>query len=171
MNSYICFINKRAKESMNYIIGRSFVFIIGYLRKSVNKEVYYMKNRYRISMMILIIVMYIMYMTKVIKITEVTNFSVSLAVLLLSISTAIDTFSQKNKLADTIMYILEVVSFGVMVIIPSLKNEKIVKEIMNMFDSNVLLLLSLFFTLAGQWSAEIKIREIKINEEKKNVHK
>ena len=36
---------------------------------------------------------------------------------------------------------------------------------MSILDTNVLLLLALFFTFAGQWATEIKIRDIERVEE------
>ena len=39
---------------------------------------------------------------------------------------------------------------------------------MKIFDSNVLLLLALFFTMAGQWAIEIKLKDMRNKGGKKN---
>lgn len=50
--------------------------------------------------------------------------------------------------------------------IPNLKDFVILKKLMSILDTNVLLMLALFFTFAGQWATEIKIKDIENRKEK-----
>lgn len=125
-----------------------------------------MTNKYRISIMIVLIVMIFMYKIDMIGIIEETNFAFTLAALILSISMAVDTFAKQNQIVDIIVFILEVCALLVIVLIPNLKNFVFLKKIVNILDTNVLLLLSLFFTFAGQWATEIKIKDIKNRKER-----
>lgn len=52
-----------------------------------------MKNKYRLSIMIVLIIMLFMYMMNIVGITEETNFAFTLAALILSVSMAVDTFA------------------------------------------------------------------------------
>ncbi len=125
-----------------------------------------MTNKYRISIMIVLIVMIFMYKIDMIGIIEETNFAFTLAALILSISMAVDTFAKQNQIVEIIVFILEVCALLVIVLIPNLKNFVFLKKIVNILDTNVLLLLSLFFTFAGQWATEIKIKDIKNRKER-----
>ena len=119
-----------------------------------------MKNKYRLSIMIVLIIMLFMYMMNVVGITEETNFAFTLAALILSVSMAVDTFAKQNRIAQAITFIMEVCALLVIVLFPNLKDFIFLKKLMRILDTNVLLLLALFFTFAGQWATEIKIKDI-----------
>lgn len=119
-----------------------------------------MKNKYRLSFMIVLIIMLFMYMMDIVEITEETNFAFTLAVLILSASMAVDTFAKQNQIAQAITFIMEICALLVIVLFPNLKSFIFLKKLMSILDTNVLLLLALFFTFAGQWATEIKIRDI-----------
>ena len=119
-----------------------------------------MKNKYRLSFMIVIIIMLFMYMMDIVEITEETNFAFTLAALILSASMAVDTFAKQNQIAQGITFIMEICALLVIVMFPNLKNFIFLKKLMSILDTNVLLLLALFFTFAGQWATEIKIKDI-----------
>ena len=119
-----------------------------------------MKNKYRLSFMIVLIIMLFMYMMDIVEITEETNFAFTLAALILSASMAVDTFAKQNQIAQAITFIMEICALLVMVLFPNLKSFIFLKKLMSILDTNVLLLLALFFTFAGQWATEIKIRDI-----------
>lgn len=104
--------------------------------------------------------MVFLYMTGAVEITSVTNFAFTLSALIFSISSAIDTFANDNKIELKLRFIFDTLAIGVAVIIPNLKNTEIVNLMMSFFDTNVLLLLALFFTLAGQWAIEIKLKDM-----------
>ncbi|MBS5931500.1 MAG: hypothetical protein KIC94_01385 [Clostridiales bacterium] len=118
-------------------------------------------NKYRLSVMSILIVMVFLYIVGVVNITEKTNFALTLAALIFSISSSIDTFSHENKLEGNVRYILDTLALGIAIVLPQINNIKLVNKMMNTFDSNILLLLALFFTMAGQWSMEIKLIDIK----------
>ena len=107
-----------------------------------------MKNKYRLSIMIVLIIMLFMYMMGIVGITEETNFAFTLSALILSVSMAVDTFAKQNRIAQAITFILEVCALLVIVLFPNLKDFIFLKKIMGILDSNVLLLLALFFTFA-----------------------
>lgn len=119
-----------------------------------------MKNKYRLSFMIVLIIMLFMYMMDIVEITEETNFAFTLAALILSASMAVDTFAKQNQIAQAITFIMEICALLVIVLFPNLKSFIFLKKLMSILDTNVLLLLALFFTFAGQWATEIKIRAI-----------
>ncbi len=119
-----------------------------------------MKNKYRLSFMIVLIIMLFMYMMDIVEITEETNFAFTLAALILSASMAVDTFAKQNQIAQAITFIMEICALLVIVLFPNLKSFIFLKKLMSILDTNVLLLLALFFTFAGQWNIEIKIRDI-----------
>ena len=119
-----------------------------------------MKNKYRLSFMIVLIIMLFMYMMDIVEITEETNFAFTLAALILSASMAVDTFAKQNQIAPAITFIMEICALVVIVLFPNLKSFIFLKKLMSILDTNVLLLLALFFTFAGQWATEIKIRDI-----------
>lgn len=119
-----------------------------------------MKNKYRLSFMIVLIIMLFMYMMDIVEITEETNFAFTLAALILSASMAVDTFAKQNQITQAITFIMEICALLVIVLFPNLKSFIFLKKLMSILDTNVLLLLALFFTFAGQWATEIKIRDI-----------
>lgn len=119
-----------------------------------------MKNKYRLSFMIVLIIMLFMYMMDIVEITEETNFAFTLAALILSASMAVDTFAKQNQIAQAITFIMEICALLVIVLFPNLKSFIFLEKLMSILDTNVLLLLALFFTFAGQWATEIKIRDI-----------
>ena len=116
--------------------------------------------------MIVIIVVLFMYLMGLINISEEVNFGFTLGALILSISMAVDTFADENIIVETITMIMETCSLLVVILIPNLKNIEVIKNIMSILDVNVLLLFSLFFTFAGQWAAEMKIKDIRRKKEK-----
>lgn len=124
------------------------------------------KNKYRLSIMIVLIIMLVMYIMGIVGITEETNFAFTLAALMLSISMAVDTFAKPNQIIEVITFILEVFALLVIVLFPNLKSFVFLKNVMSVLDTNVLLLLALFFTFAGQWATEIKIKDIQNRKEK-----
>ena len=130
-----------------------------------------MKNKYRLSIMIVIIIMLFMYIIGLVGISEETNFAFTVAALILSVSMAVDTFDKENKIVNGIIFILEVCALLIIVMVPNLKDFAFLKKIMNLLDTNVLLLLALFFTFAGQWATEIKIKDIENRKEKQDVFK
>lgn len=125
-----------------------------------------MRNKYRLSIMIVLIIMLFMYMMGVVGLTQETNFAFTLAALILSISMAVDTFAKQNEIAEVITFVLEVLALLIIVLIPNLKDFVLLKKLMSIFDTNVLLILALFFTFAGQWATEIKINDIENRKEK-----
>ncbi|WP_349672997.1 hypothetical protein [Lacrimispora sp.] len=120
-------------------------------------------NKYRLSIMIVLIIMVLLYMLGIVEISEVSNFAFTSSALIFSISSAVDTFAKENKLEKLIRFVLDTFAISVVVLIPNLKDTNLVKLIMNQFDTNVLLLLALFFTMAGQWATEIKLKDIENN--------
>ena len=125
-----------------------------------------MRNKYRLSIMIVLIIMLFMYIAGGVGVAYETNFAFTLAALILSISMTVDTFAKQNKIAEGISFVLEVLALLIMVMIPNLKHFVLLKKLMSTLDTNVLLMLALFFTFAGQWATEIKIKDIKNRKEK-----
>lgn len=119
-----------------------------------------MRNKYRLSIMIVLIIMLFMYLLDVVGVTEEMNFAFALAALVLSISMAIDTFAKQSKIAEVIIFVLEIFALLIIVLLPNFKDLSFLKELMSILDTNVLLILALFFTFAGQWATEIKIKDI-----------
>ena len=119
-----------------------------------------MRNKYRLSIMIVLIIMLFMYMLSMVKLTKETNFAFTLSALILSISMVFDTFEKKNRIAEGITFVMEVIALLIIVLFPNLKNIAFLKNLMNILDTNVLLILALFFTFAGQWATEMKIKDI-----------
>lgn len=124
-------------------------------------------NKYRISVMVIIMLVIFLYMIGGIRITDQMNFSLTLAALIFSVSTAIDTYSKENKWECRIRYALDTIALGVAIIFPNITYAEFIKKFMIVCDSNVLLLLALFFTMAGQWAIEIKLKETRNEKEKK----
>jgi len=118
-------------------------------------------NKYRIAVMLLLIVIILLYMTNLLQIDAITNFSLTLSALIFSISSVIDTYANENKMEEKIRLVLDTIALGVAIILPRLTNIALIELLLNSLDTNVLLLLSLFFTLAGQWSVEIKMKEVR----------
>ena len=81
-----------------------------------------MKNKYRLSFMIVFIIMLFMYMMDIVEITEETNFAFTLAALILSASMAVDTFAKQNQIAQAITFIMEICALLVIVLFPNLKS-------------------------------------------------
>ena len=117
-------------------------------------------NKYRISIMLALIIMLLLYMLKIVDISEVTNFGVTCSSLLFSISCAIDTFAMEKKFVAGMRFAIDTSAICIAFLIPSFRNEELINNIMSIFDTNVLLLLALFFTMTGQWATEIKIKDI-----------
>ena len=108
-----------------------------------------MRNKQRLLIMFLLIVMLFLYIVNnghgllynhVIALEDEISFVAALVVLILSIPKAVDTFAKQSK---------------------------IVKKLMSVLDTNILLILILFFAYAGQWAAEIKRKDIKNRKENK----
>ena len=118
-------------------------------------------NKYRISIMCVLLIMVFLYMQGVIEITVVTNFAFTCTSLLFSISSVIDTFAKGNRVEEWIRFVIDTVAIAVAVLLPNLKNEEFITTLMTYFDSNALLLLALFFTMASQWASEIKQKDMK----------
>ena len=125
-----------------------------------------MRNKYRLSIMIVLIIMLFMYIMGIVGLADKSNFAFTLAALILSISMSVDTFAKQNKIAEGISFILEVLALLIIVMIPNLKDFVFLKKLMKVLDTNVLLMLALFFTFAGQWPTEIKIKDIENRKEK-----
>lgn len=99
-------------------------------------------------------------MMGLVDITEGVNFAFTGSALLFSMSCSLDAYAVENKIVTGLRFVLDTCAIGFVVLIPSIKDKNVVKNIMSIFDTNVLLMLSLFFTMAGQWAAELRIKEI-----------
>lgn len=117
-------------------------------------------NKYRLSMVIVLFVMIILYMLNIVCVSEITNFAFTSSSLLLSISSTMDTYADNNKLEERIRFVIDTLAVAVAILLPSLKNVDLIQSLMNNFDANLLLLLSLFFTLLSQWATEIKWKDL-----------
>lgn len=117
-------------------------------------------NKYRLSIMIVLIVMVFLYMFGFVKISNVTNFAFTFAALIFSISSAIDTFAKENRIEQILRFALDTIALCVAILIPNLSDTELINYLMNSLDTNILLLLALFFTMAGQWATEIKLKDI-----------
>ena len=98
-----------------------------------------MENKYRLSVMIVLIVMLFMYMMGVVEISEAANFAFTLAALIFSMAMTVDTFAGENKTAERISFILELLALLSVVLIPNLKDFSFLQKIMDVLDTNVLL--------------------------------
>lgn len=123
-------------------------------------------NKYRLSLMFVLLLMVVLYMMDIVEVTQVTNFAFTCTALLFSVSSVIDTYAKSNKREERVRFIVDTLAIAVAVLLPNVKNEKFLMIIMDYFDSNVLLLLALFFTMASQWASEIKQKDIKNNQDK-----
>ena len=101
-----------------------------------------MKNKYRLSFMIVLIIMLFMYMMDIVEITEETNFAFTLAALILSASMAVDTFAKQNQIAQAITFIMEICALLVIVLFPNLKSFIFLKKLMYLIEHRQLCLLS-----------------------------
>ena len=111
-------------------------------------------------MVIVLFVMIILYMLNIVCVSEITNFAFTSSSLLLSISSTMDTYADNNKLEERIRFVIDTLAVAVAILLPSLKNVDLIQSLMNNFDTNLLLLLSLFFTLLSQWATEIKWKDL-----------
>ena len=91
-----------------------------------------MKNKYRLSFMIVLIIMLFMYMMDIVEITEETNFAFILAALILSASMAVDTFAKQNQIAQAIIFIMEICALLAIVLLPNLKSFIFLKKLIVM---------------------------------------
>lgn len=104
-----------------------------------------MKNKYRLSFMIVLIIMLFMYMMDIVEITEETNFAFTLAALILSASMAVDTFAKQNQIAQAITFIMEICALLVIVLFPNLKKFYIFEKIDEYIRYQCLIVVSTFF--------------------------
>ena len=126
-----------------------------------------MRNKQRLLIMFLLIVMLFLYIVNnghgllynhVIALEDEISFVAALIVLILSIPKAVDTFAKQSK---SISFISKVLALLIILMIPYLKDFVLLKKLMSVLDTNILLILILFFAYAGQWAAEIKRKDIK----------
>jgi glucan phosphoethanolaminetransferase (alkaline phosphatase superfamily) len=117
-----------------------------------------MNNKYRLAFMIVII---IVLFNGIVDMSSETNFAFVFAALILSVSMSIDTFAKENRVTTIIISSLEVVALLIVVMFPIFKDTEFAKKIMKIFNTDVLLLLALFFSFAGQWASEIKWKDEK----------
>jgi len=113
-------------------------------------------NKYRLSIMVVLIIMIFLYVVEIVDISDVTNFAFTCSSLIFSVSAVFDTFAKEHKGEKIIRSILDTAAILCTVLIPNLKDSDLINKLMELFDTNVLLLLALFFTMAGQWAVEIK---------------
>lgn len=111
--------------------------------------------------MFVILLMVFLYMMDIIEVSPTTNFALTCASLLFSVSSVVDTYAKENTMERKVKFIIDTLAITMAVILPNLKSEEVLKFLMDNFDTNVLLLLALFFTMASQWAAEIKQKDIK----------
>lgn len=97
----------------------------------------------------------------VIALEDEISFVAALIVLILSIPKAVDTFAKQSKIVKSISFISKVLALLIILMIPYLKDFVLLKKLMSVLDTNILLILILFFAYAGQWAAEIKRKDIK----------
>lgn len=103
----------------------------------------------------------------VIALEDEISFVAALVVLILSIPKAVDTFAKQSKIVKSISFISKVLALLIILMIPYLKDFVLLKKLMSVLDTNILLILILFFAYAGQWAAEIKRKDIKNRKENK----
>ena len=135
-----------------------------------------MRNKQRLLIMFLLIVMLFLYIVNnghgllynhVIALEDEISFVAALVVLILSIPKAVDTFAKQSKIVKSISFISKVLALLIILMIPYLKDFVLLKKLMSVLDTNILLILILFFAYAGQWAAEIKRKDIKNRKENK----
>ena len=128
-----------------------------------------MRNKQRLLIMFLLIVMLFLYIVNnghgllynhVIALEDEISFVAALVVLILSIPKAVDTFAKQSKIVKSISFISKVLALLIILMILYLKD-------FVLLNTNILLILILFFAYAGQWAAEIKRKDIKNRKENK----
>ena len=131
-----------------------------------------MRNKQRLLIMFLLIVMLFLYIVNnghgllynhVIALEDEISFVAALVVLILSIPKAVDTFAKQSKIVKSISFISKVLALLIILMIPYLKDFVLLKKLMSVLDTNILLILILFFAYAGQ----IKRKDIKNRKENK----
>lgn len=137
-----------------------------------------MRNKQRLLIMFLLIVTLFLYIVNnshgllynhVIVLEDEISFVAALVVLILSIPMAIDTFAKQNKIVKSISFFLKALALLIIVMTPNLREFVFLEKLMSVLDTNILLILILFFAYAGQWAAEIKRKDI--NNRKENKEK
>ena len=135
-----------------------------------------MRNKQRLLIMFLLIVTLFLYIVNnshgllynhVIVLEDEISFVAALVVLILSIPKAVDTSAKQSKIVKSISFISKVLALLIILMIPYLKDFVLLKKLMSVLDTNILLILILFFAYAGQWAAEIKRKDIKNRKENK----
>lgn len=118
-----------------------------------------MRNKQRLLIMFLLIVMLFLYIVNnghgllynhVIALEDEISFVAALVVLILSIPKAVDTFAKQSKIVKSISFISKVLALLIILMIPYLKDFVLLKKLMSVLDTNILLILILFFAYAGQ---------------------
>ena len=119
-----------------------------------------MRNKQRLLIMFLLIVMLFLYIVNnghgllynhVIALEDEISFVAALIVLILSIPKAVDTFAKQSKIVKSISFISKVLALLIILMIPYLKDFVLLKKLMSVLDTNILLILILFFAYAGQF--------------------
>lgn len=134
-----------------------------------------MRNKQRLLIMFLLIVTLFLYIVNNshgllynhVIVLEDISFVAALVVLILSIPMAIDTFAKQNKIVKSISFFLKALALLIIVMTPNLREFVFLEKLMSVLDTNILLILILFFAYAGQWAAEIKRKDIKNRKENK----
>lgn len=85
-------------------------------------------NKYRLVIMIVLIMMTLFYLLGIVDISNVTNFAFTSSALIFSISSAIDTFATENRVEVIIRFILDTITIGLPILIPNLKDAELVKQ-------------------------------------------
>ena len=115
-----------------------------------------MRNKQRLLIMFLLIVMLFLYIVNnghgllynhVIALEDEISFVAALIVLILSIPKAVDTFAKQSKIVKSISFISKVLALLIILMIPYLKDFVLLKKLMSVLDTNILLILILFFIL------------------------
>lgn len=119
----------------------------------------FVENKYRLSIMLVLVILIFLYIIDIFSVSEVTNFAITFAALLFSMSSVFDTFSKGSRCEGVVRFVLDTSAICVFMLIPNLNDVQLVYDIMEIFDTNVLLFLSLFFTMANQWASEIKQKD------------
>lgn len=115
----------------------------------------------RYSSMVMLIFIVILYWGGLIEVSEKLAYSLSLSALIFSISMVFDTYAVEHKAEKYIRMILETLALSIAIIVPNLSNQIILDYIMNNVDNNLILILTIFFTLAAQIACDIKIKDIR----------
>lgn len=126
-------------------------------------------KRLRYPILAALIIINIFYTSGILDITKYDNYAITCAVFIVSITSVFDTYAKSKKIEKVITYILYSIALALIYIFPRLNNIALLDKIMNNLDSNILLILSLFFSEAGNWARDIKLQDIKNNKEKHEV--